>query len=103
MKKLFLICLFLLLPIICSAQCYVSCPDGAIAFSSVNSFDKLVKYCSYNDLDGFKKLIENKEILLLDPGVIVIIRESTELVAAITVEGSSKVWAISLKFITCKK
>lgn len=102
MKKFIFCIFFVCLPIITSAQCYISCPDGALAFSSLEAYDKVFKACLINDRENFKKLLADNEIRILDPGVIVVIKEKTDLVAAVTIEGSSKLWAVPLKFISCK-
>jgi hypothetical protein len=101
MKKI-LVLLFLL-PTICFAEHYISCPEGTLAFSSVSSYDKVLIVCRTNDISEMSKLLGSGDIRILDPGTLVKVQSVTELVAAVTIEGSTRLYAVPLSCIGGKR
>ena len=70
-KLLVFIILLLLLPISSYSQNYISCPDGTLAFSSMEAFDKALIVFRNNDISGMNKLLLSGDIKMLFPGNVV--------------------------------
>lgn len=76
---------------------FVSCPDGVLAYSTLDSYDKTVQSLKTNNIFMMSELMSSGQITILEYGTVVKLILSTPLVAVVNVIGSSKIFAVPLK------
>jgi hypothetical protein len=104
MKKIivinvFILTIFFVFPCISLSQKYACCPSGAIAFSSLPSYDKFCVNMLTNNRDKIIELIKSEQIKILEPGTLVKIADEYKTVSTVTIEKSSKIWAIPKTYL----
>lgn len=97
-KKLVELCFIAIMAMSSSdiVKFFVSCPDGVLAYSTLNSYDMTVQSLKTNNVFMMSELMSSGQITILDYGTVVKLVLSTPLIAVVTISGSSKLFAVPL-------